>query len=91
MGFKRLKATANSRRQFTFYQQVPRDSWYLFYRPQKDELLSLPWSLPVVLNQRPLDWESSTLTTRPLLMLIINLEIYKTKKNLDHFWGQFFE
>ena len=45
----------------------------------------------MVLNLGPLDLESSTLTTRPLLMLI-NLEIYKTKRNssLDHFWGTFF-
>ena len=37
------------------------------YQPQKDERLSWPWSHPVVLNTGPLDWESSTLTTRPLL------------------------
>ena len=45
----------------------------------------------MVLNLGLLDWESSTLTTRPLLMLI-NLEIYKTKRNssLDHFSGAFF-
>ena len=35
----------------------------------------------MVLNLGPLNWESSTLTTRPLLILI-NLEIYKTKKIL---------
>ena len=29
--------------------------------------LSQPWSHPVVLNTGTLDWESSTLTTRPLL------------------------
>ena len=33
----------------------------------KDDRLSLTWSDPVVLNLRPLDWESSSLTTRPLL------------------------
>ena len=58
---------ATLRRQFTFYHQVPRDSWYSFYRPQKDERLSRPWSHPVVLNTGLLDWESSVLTTRPLL------------------------
>ena len=36
------------------------------HRPQKDEWLSWPTSHPVVLNMRPLDWESSALTTRPL-------------------------
>ena len=51
----------------TFYHSVPKNSWYSFYRPRKDERLSRPWSHPVVLNTGPLDWESSTLTTRPLL------------------------
>ena len=54
------------RRQFTFYHPAPRNSWYSFDQSQKDERLSLPWSHPVVLNIGPLDWESSTLTTRPL-------------------------
>ena len=67
MGFNCLKATATSRRQFTFYHSVPRNSWYSFYRPRKDERLSRPWSHPVVLNTGPLDWESSALTTWPLL------------------------
>ena len=67
MGFNCLKAIATSRRQFTFYHSVPRNSWYSFYRPWKDDRLSRPWSHPVFLNTGPLDWESSTLTTRPLL------------------------
>ena len=50
-----------------FTNSVPRKSWYSFYRPRKDERLSRPWSHPVVLNTGPLDWELSTLTTRPLL------------------------
>ena len=50
MGFNCLKATATSRRQFTFYHLVPRNSWYSFYQPQKDERLRRPWSHPVVLN-----------------------------------------
>ena len=29
--------------------------------------LSQPWSHPVVLNMRPLDWASNTLTTKPFL------------------------
>ena len=44
---------------------------YSFYRPQKDERLSRPWSHPVVLNTGPLDWESSALTTGPLLHTIM--------------------
>ena len=55
------------RKQFTFYHQVPRNSWYSFYRPRKNERLSQPWSHPVVLITGPLDWESSTLTIRSLL------------------------
>ena len=68
MGFNCLKATATSKRQFTFYHSVPRNSWYSFYRPRKDERLSRTWSHPVVLNTGLLDWESSVLTTRPLLL-----------------------
>ena len=45
----------------------PSRSWYSFVRPHKDERLSQPWNHPVVLNKEPLDWEFSTLTTRPLL------------------------
>ena len=67
MGFNCLKAAATSRRQFTFYSSVLRNSWYSFYRPLKDERLSRPWGHAVVLDMGPLDWESSTLTTRPLL------------------------
>ena len=67
MGFNCLKATATLRRQFTFYHSVSRNSGYSFYRPRNDERLSRPWNHPVVLNTGPLDWESSTLTTRPLL------------------------
>ena len=49
MGFNCLKAAATSKGQFTFYHSVPRNSWYSFYRPRKDERLSQPWSHPVVL------------------------------------------
>ena len=40
---------------------------YSLYQHWKDWRLSLPCSHPVVLNMGPLNWESSTLTTRPLL------------------------
>ena len=36
----------------------------------KDERRSRPWGHPVVLNTGTLDWESSTLTTRPLPPLL---------------------
>ena len=73
MGFNCLKAKATSRRQFTFYHSVPRNFWYLFHRPRKDERLSRPWSHPMVLNTGPLDWESSALTTRPLIRQDVKL------------------
>ena len=47
-----------------FFPIVPRNSWYSFYRPRRDEWLSRPWSYPAVLNMGPLDWESIALTTR---------------------------
>ena len=71
IGFSCLKATATSRRQFTFYHSIPRNSWYSFYRPWKDERLSRPWSHPMVLNTGPMDWESSPLTTRLLLLELL--------------------
>ena len=78
MGFNCLKATATLRRQFTFYHSVPRNSWYSFYQSRKDERLSRPWNHPVVLNMGPLDWESSALTTRPLLHnTVVKLELVK--------------
>ena len=48
-----------------------RSTWYSFHQPWKDERLSQPWSHPVVLKPKPLDWESSTLTTKPLLQFHI--------------------
>ena len=74
MGFNYLKDRATSRRQFTFYHNVPRNSWYSFYRPRKDERFSRPWSYSVVLNTGPMDSESSILTIRPLLQLIVNIK-----------------
>ena len=71
MGFNCLNARATSRRQFIFYHKVPRNFWYSFYQPQKDERLSWPWSHPLVLKTRPLNWECSVLTTRPLLHYFI--------------------
>ena len=37
MGSNCLKARATSKRQFAFYDQLPRNSWYSFYQPWKDE------------------------------------------------------
>ena len=85
MGFNYLKATAISRRQFTFYHSVSRNSWCSFYRPRKYERLSRPWSHPVVLNTGPLDWESSALTTRQLLHSIKYI-----KKSHPQHMSQFF-
>ena len=55
-----------------------------FCWPRKDEKLSCSWSHPMVLNMGHLHWESSTLTTRPLLFIRIYIsryhfsEIFKT-------------
>ena len=59
MVFNCLKARATSR--------------YSFYQPQKDERLGQHWSHPVVLNMRPLDWESNALTTGPLFHYAMSL------------------
>ena len=67
MGFNCLKASATSKRQFTFHHKVLRNPWFSLYRSRKDEKLSRPWRHPAILNTSPVDWESSTLTTRPLL------------------------
>ena len=68
IGFNYIKVTVTSRRKFTFYHSVPRNTWYSFFRPRKDERLIRPWSHPVVSSMGPLDWQSSALTTRPLLL-----------------------
>ena len=77
MGFNCLKTTATSRRQFTFYHSVPRNSWYSFYQPRKDERLSQPRRHSVVLITGPLDWEFSTLATRPLLCSMSYKNLFK--------------
>ena len=74
MGFHYLKATrATTRRQFTFYHYISRNSWYIFDWPQRDERLSRSQRHPVILNTGPLNWESSTLTTMPLLHIQVEL------------------
>ena len=74
MEFHYLKATrATTRRQFTFYHYVSRNSWYIFDWPQRDERLSRFQRHPVILNTGPLNWESSTLTTMPLLHIQVEL------------------
>ena len=78
MGFNCLKATATSRKQFTFYHSVPRKSWYSLCRPRKDERLSQPWSHTVVLNTGPLDQEPAALTARPLLHCSVALSFIRT-------------
>ena len=55
---------ATTWRRFTFKHSVPMSSWYSFDRPRKDERLSWLWIHPGVLSRKPLDWESSALTTR---------------------------
>ena len=55
---------ANTRKRFTFKSSgVPGTHLINF---GINERLTPSWSHLVVLNPRPLDWESSVLTTRPL-------------------------
>ena len=75
---------ATTGRQFTFYQHVPRNSWYSFDRPWKDERLSRPWNYQVGLNMGPLNWKSSALTSYTLFrkflgILFINYNFVKRK------------
>ena len=46
---------ANTWRQFTFYHKAPRNCWYSFGQPPKNERLSRPWSHSVFFNLRALD------------------------------------
>ena len=55
IGFNCLKTRSTLKRQFTFCHKVPRNFWYLFYKPRKDGRLSQPWSQPLVLKMGPLD------------------------------------
>ena len=62
---------ATTRKQFTFYHSVLRNSWYRFDQTRKDKRLTRPWSHTVALNTGPLDWESSALTNRPVFVFFI--------------------
>ena len=86
-GFNCLKDRATLRKQFTFLPLSSQKFLYSFYQPGKDERLSQPWSYPLVLNTGPLDYESSALTTRPLVTLF--LRIYKNKNSLAFIKEQF--
>ena len=70
MGFNWLKATEPRRGGSLFFTTVPRNFWYSFYRPPKDEWLSRPCSHAMVLNTGPPDWESSTLTTKNIVKIV---------------------
>ena len=35
------------------FTKLPRNCWYSFYQPRKNEKLSQPWSRPMVLNTDP--------------------------------------
>ena len=69
---------ASTWRQFTFYHSLPRNSWYPFDQPYKDERLTRPWSHTVAFNTKPLDWESSTLPIRPVF--VFSLLIFNESK-----------
>ena len=63
MGFNCLTATGPIWGD-SFYDLVPRSSWYSIDQPWKDERLSWPRNHPVLLNLGTLDWKSSALTTK---------------------------
>ena len=52
----------------TVYHSVLRSTLYSTDQPWKDERLRWPWSHLVVLNPGSLDWGSSALTTRLLIL-----------------------
>ena len=52
---------------FYGWSSTTRNTWYSFDWPQKDERLSPPGVPPSGFEHRTLDWESSALTTRPML------------------------
>ena len=56
---------ATTTKQFTFYHLVHRNFWYSFDRPRKEEKAESTLEPPSSFEHRTLDWESSTLTTRP--------------------------
>ena len=60
-----------------FLQRSPRNSWYSFDLPHKDERLIWIWSYLAVLNAGPLNGESSALITRPLLHWLYTCSIFK--------------
>ena len=62
-----LGYSATLRRHFTFYHYVLRNSWFSFDQLRKDERLSQTWSHLVALKSGLLGWESSALTSKPLL------------------------
>ena len=74
MGFNFLKAAEPLRGDISILPtKCPEISGTPFGRPWKDEKLSQPWSHPVVLNSEYLDWKPNALTTRPLLLLFLQM------------------
>ena len=64
-GSTALRLQSNHEEVVYFLPLSSQNSWYSLDQLRKDERLGWHWSHPVVLNMGPLDWESSTLTTRP--------------------------
>ena len=59
MGLNCPNTRDTSKRQFTFYLYLPRNSWHPSYRPRKDKKLSWPWSLPELEITRALETQDS--------------------------------
>ena len=91
MGFNCLKATglqSHFEETLYFLPFSSQDLLVLVESTSGGWRLSQPWSYPVVLNLGPLDWESTAITTRPLLHCFVRfVEKYSQISLLIDFWN----
>ena len=91
MGFNCLKATglqSHFEETLYFLPFSSQDLLVLVESTSGGWRLSQPWSYPVVLNLGPLDWESTAITTRPLLHCFVRFaEKYSQISLLIDFWN----
>ena len=67
MGFPPSQDYSATIEERVYFSPLSPRCWDSFDQPLDDERPRRTWSQPVVLNPRPLDWESSALNTWPLL------------------------
>ena len=73
-----LQATASPGMQFTFCQSSPRNSWYSFYRPWKDERLSQPFQHGIPgLGTQQISHQAIAPCRQDILVIIHSLNINK--------------